>query len=149
MAAAPPSSFDQSGIGVACSALSRRRCATPGSVFRAATSCRSLSSSRFLDGEILVRRHDRLRALDAEHPFPFALGTGFVQLVAWWTNARRFAVGMRGPRWFLPSAEWSPPLGWWPWLVLAIVGVCLLIASPLLDRFLSGRPTEIGRLGPP
>jgi Predicted membrane protein (DUF2142) len=96
-----------------------------------------------LAGEILVRRHDRLRALDAEHLFfPFALGVGFVQLVAWWTNAWRFAVGMRGPRWFLPSAEWSPPLGWWPWLVLALAGVCLLIASPLLDRFLSRRSSE-------
>jgi hypothetical protein len=100
-----------------------------------------------LAGEILVRRHDRLRALDAEHLFfPFALGAGFVQLVAWWTNAHRFAVGMRGPRWFLPSAEWSPPLGWWPWLVLAVAGVCLLVASSLLDWFVSRRQSDIGRL---
>jgi hypothetical protein len=99
-----------------------------------------------LAGEILVRRAERLRALDAEHLFfPFALGAAFVQLVAWWTNARRFAVGMRGPRWFLSSAEWNPPLGWWPWLVLAVAGVCLLIASPLVDRFLSGSTGNIGR----
>jgi hypothetical protein len=99
-----------------------------------------------LAGEILVRRHDRLRALDAEHLcFPFAVGAGFVQLLAWWTNAWRFAVGMRGPRWFLASAEWSPPLGWWLWLVLAVAGVGLLIASPLLDAFLSGQRSRIGR----
>jgi hypothetical protein len=98
-----------------------------------------------LAGEILVRRHDRLRALDAEHLFfPFALGAGFVQLVAWWTNARRFAVGMRGPWWFLPAAEWSPPMGWWPWLVLAVAGACLLIATALLDRLLSRRPNDLG-----
>jgi len=90
-----------------------------------------------LAGEILVRRQDRLRALDAEQLFfPFALGAGFVQLVAWWTNARRFAVGLKGPRWFLPSAEWTPPLGWWPWLLLALAGVCILIATAPLDRLL-------------
>jgi hypothetical protein len=91
-------------------------------------------------GEILVRRYERLRALEAEHLFlPFALAAGFVQLVAWWTNARRFAVGIRGPRWFLSSAEWTPPLGWWPWLALAVAGVCLLIASQLADALRSGR----------
>lgn len=98
-----------------------------------------------LAGEILVRRYDRLRALDAAQLFlPFALVAGFVQFVAWWTNARRFAVGIRGPRWFLPSAEWSPPLGWWPWLLLAVAGVCFLMAAPLLDRLLSRRTGEIG-----
>ena len=98
-----------------------------------------------LAGEILVRRYDRLRALDAAQLFlPFALVAGFVQFVAWWTNARRFAVGIRGPRWFLPSAEWSPPLGWWPWLLLAVTGVCFLMAAPLLDRLLSRRTGEVG-----
>jgi hypothetical protein len=91
-----------------------------------------------LAGEILVRRYDRLRALDAEHLFlPFAAGVGFVQFVAWWTNARRFAVGIKGPRWFVPSAEWSPPLGWWPWLLLAAAGAALLFLVPLIDRFMT------------
>ncbi len=103
-----------------------------------------------LAGEILVRRYDRLRALDARQLFlPFALVAGFVQFVAWWTNARRFAVGIRGPRWFLPSAEWSPPLGWWPWLLLAVTGVCLLMAAPLIDRLLERRRGEIAPSGTP
>jgi hypothetical protein len=97
-----------------------------------------------LAGEILVRRYDRLRALDARQVFvPFVLIAGFVQLVAWWTNARRFAVGIRGPRWFVPSAEWSPPFGWWPWLLLALAGVGVLILTPLLDRLLSGRSSGV------
>jgi hypothetical protein len=97
-----------------------------------------------LAGEILVRRFDRLRALDARQLFlPFALVAGFVQLVAWWTNARRFAVGIRGPYWFVPAAEWSPPLGWWPWLLLAVAGMCLLMATPLFDRWGSSRTGEI------
>ena len=99
-------------------------------------------------GEILVRRYDRLRALDARQVFvPFVLIAGFVQLVAWWTNARRFAVGIRGPRWFVPSAEWSPPFGWWPWLLLALAGVGVLILTPLLDRLLSGRSSGVADEG--
>jgi hypothetical protein len=102
-----------------------------------------------LAGEILVRRYDRLKALDARQLFfPFVLIAGFVQFVAWWTNARRFAVGIGGPRWFVPSAEWSPPLGWWPWLLLAVAGVCFLVATPLLDRLLWGRRGEVADKSP-
>jgi len=102
-----------------------------------------------LAGEILVRRYDRLRALDSRQvAVPFMLIAGFVQLVAWWTNARRFAVGIGGPRWFVPSAEWSPPLGWWPWLLLAVAGVGLLMATPILDRCLSRRPAGVSHERP-
>ena len=83
-----------------------------------------------LAGEILVRRYERLRALDAHRLFlPFAATAGFVQVVAWWTNARRFAVGVDGPEWFLNSAEWSPPWGWTLWLTVAGAGGCLLLAT--------------------
>jgi hypothetical protein len=94
-------------------------------------------------GEILVRRYGRLRALDAEHLFLlFAAGVGLVQFAAWWKNARRFAVGIRGPQWFVPSAEWSPPLGWWPWILFAAAGAALLFLVPLIDRLMtSGRPS--------
>lgn len=40
-------------------------------------------------------------------------------------NAQRYAVGLvpgLGLRWFLPEAAWTPPLGWWPWLLLALAG---------------------------
>jgi predicted membrane protein DUF2142 len=96
-----------------------------------------------LAGEILVRRYDRLRALDAEHVFVlFAAGIGFVQFVAWWTNARRFAVGIHGPRWFVSSAEWSPPFGWWPWIVCAAAAAAILFLVPVIDRLLTAsRPS--------
>ena len=100
-----------------------------------------------LAGEILVRRYEHLRSLDAERLFlPFALGTGFVQFVAWWANARRFAVGVRGPYWFFPSAEWSPPLGWWPWAALAAGAVCLLIATGLSDIRRPEKPHDLVKL---
>jgi hypothetical protein len=105
-----------------------------------------------LAGDILVRRHERLRALDAQGLFlPCAVTAGFVQFVAWWTNARRFAVGIGGPRWFLSSAEWSPPWGWTFWLVLAAAGGCLLVATALVDGFRSGRESDtrqVDRLQP-
>jgi hypothetical protein len=51
-----------------------------------------------------------------------------LQLVAWWVNARSSA-GHPGSIWFLSHASWSPPLGWWPWLVLALTGASLLVLS--------------------
>jgi hypothetical protein len=99
-----------------------------------------------LAGEILVRRYDRLRLLNAEQLFlPFAVCVGFVQLVAWWTNARRFAVGVGGPLWFLPAAEWSPPFGWWPWLLTAAAGALLLIVTPFIDRLLTSQTSAFDR----
>jgi hypothetical protein len=56
---------------------------------------------------------------------------GALQIVAWWIDAR----AMSGAHGFLPSSgSWAPPLGWWPWLALAVLGcACLAItaAGPL------------------
>jgi hypothetical protein len=44
-------------------------------------------------------------------------------------NAMRYAIGLRpdeGPVWFVFDAEWAPPLGWYPWLVLSVAGAVLL-----------------------
>jgi hypothetical protein len=91
-----------------------------------------------LAGEILLRQRNRLRALGAERLFlPFALGAGAIQLVGWWADAHRFAVGRGGPRWFFDKAEWSPPAGWWPWFILASSSAVLLALSEPLDRLLS------------
>lgn len=48
-----------------------------------------------------------------------------VVLVGLYLNAKRYAVGLgptSGPDWFVPAAQWSPPWGWYPWLVLGIAG---------------------------
>ncbi|MFL5348124.1 MAG: DUF2142 domain-containing protein [Hyalangium sp.] len=57
-----------------------------------------------------------------------AAGAGVIQAVGWYSNARRSAVGIRGPWFFLTSAEWQPPLGWWPWCALVLV---CAVALPL------------------
>jgi len=96
-----------------------------------------------LAGEILARQRERLRALDANRLFLLlALTAGFVQLVAWWTNAHRFAVGVSGHEWFLSSAEWSPPLGWTLWLTMVTGAGCLLVAAALVEFRIGNRFSE-------
>lgn len=51
-----------------------------------------------------------------------------VHLLAFYWAARRAAVGVDGPLFFFVSgADWSPPLGWLPWLALAAVGSAALL----------------------
>jgi hypothetical protein len=66
---------------------------------------------------------------------PIALAvTGPIQFIAWYVNARRSAVGVDGPLWFLGRADWSPAGGWLPWLALAALGSLALIAKGVLMR---------------
>jgi hypothetical protein len=58
-----------------------------------------------------------------------AVALPLVVLIGLYLNAKRYAVGLgpdSGPRWFVPAAEWSPPLGWYPWFVLGIAGTVAL-----------------------
>ncbi len=52
-----------------------------------------------------------------------------MQLVAWWINSRRYAVGSNGPWWFLSHAQWSPPVGWGLWIAVVLAGALTLAAS--------------------
>ncbi len=52
-----------------------------------------------------------------------------VQLLAWYANARRHAVGTAGPWLFLGVSEWQPPLGWLPWMILAVAGSGLVLIA--------------------
>jgi predicted membrane protein DUF2142 len=89
-------------------------------------------------GEILVRQWSRLVVLGAQRMFvPFAVAIAGLQLVGWWANAHRFAVGLGGPRWFFPVAQWHPPGGWWPWFLVAVAGSLLLAAAEPIERRLS------------
>ncbi len=51
------------------------------------------------------------------------------QLFALLTNARRYAVGEHGPLAFVGAAQWAPPLGWYPWLALALLATGAMGAS--------------------
>ena len=77
-----------------------------------------------LAGEVLRRGHGALALRLRTNLFAVAaLVAAGVQLVAWWTNARRYAVGEGGPVWFITRAQWSPPLGWGIWLAV-VLGAC-------------------------
>ena len=56
-----------------------------------------------------------------------------VQAIAWYANARRYAVGARGPVLFFTSSEWAPPGGWVPWLVVVVVVVVATVAGVVIS----------------
>lgn len=81
------------------------------------------------EGEVVLRRRAALRADVSGAVVAAVFGlAGLVQLVGWYANAHRFAVGRDGGWLFLDDAQWSPPLGWWPWLLLAALGAASYLA---------------------
>ena len=49
------------------------------------------------------------------------LGTAALQLVAWWLEARRLAVGTEGSFLFFGDVAWDPPVGWLPWALVMLL----------------------------
>lgn len=83
-----------------------------------------------LAGEVILRNRARLFAPVDRFGFAaLALLVSAVHLCAWYWNARRQAVSAMGTLNFMPHAQWSPPYGWLPWLVVACVGALLLALS--------------------
>jgi len=81
-----------------------------------------------LAGEVLVRNRARVAARAAAALIAMAVvPAAAVQLLAWYTNARRYAVGITGRRLFMIDARWSPPAGWWVWASTALLGASLLV----------------------
>jgi hypothetical protein len=60
------------------------------------------------------------------------LCAGAVHLLAWLWNARRHAVGVHESMWFFGAAEWSPPLGWVPWTLMALLASTTLVLAALV-----------------
>ena len=65
-------------------------------------------------------------------PLAFLAPAAGVHLLGWYANARRYAVGVPGPWSFVGRAEWSPPLGWWPWLALTVAAAAALALAAIL-----------------
>ena len=74
-------------------------------------------------GEVLHRGRERLARVTMRRLTLGLFATAAtVHLLGWYANAQRFAVGEAGS-WLYPlDSDWSPPLGWLPWLVLAAAG---------------------------
>jgi hypothetical protein len=61
-----------------------------------------------------------------------------MQLIAWWINSRRYAVGTNGPWWFLSHAQWSPPAGWGLWVGVVLAGTLTMMtcaSAPWMRAF--------------
>jgi predicted membrane protein DUF2142 len=84
-------------------------------------------------GEVVLRRRDHLpsAAMRGLVAAVFA-STLAVHVLGLWAASRRFAVG-DGLAWrFFSDAAWSPPLGWWPWVVCTVAAACAYLAAGAL-----------------
>ena len=64
-----------------------------------------------------------------------------IQAFAWFVNARRFAEGTSGPRWFVPHAQWIPSGGWIVWITVAMLGVAILATAATMLGVVTFRRT--------
>jgi hypothetical protein len=55
-----------------------------------------------------------------------------LQAFAWWVNARAYA-GNTSAHSLVSHPLYSPPLGWWPWIVLAALGTVALLGAAGLE----------------
>jgi hypothetical protein len=88
-----------------------------------------------LAGETLVRNPRRAQGLNiGAFVWATAAVVAVTQVIAWWWNGRRQAVGDAGPLFFPAHAQWSPPAGWWPWFAAAVLGSLLLAGGMVAAR---------------
>jgi hypothetical protein len=88
-----------------------------------------------LAGAVLSERMGSIGATALRRLFvSIGVLAGLIQFFSLYWNARRYAVGMEGRIWFLPTSQWSPIGGWAPWLVLALVGGVMLAAVVVAFR---------------
>lgn len=59
-----------------------------------------------------------------------------------------YAVGRHGALDFVSAAEWTPPGGWMPWLMLTAAG-CLLVALSLVPLTVAEREERYGHIEDP
>jgi hypothetical protein len=85
-----------------------------------------------LAGETVFRNRIRLAGAKlARLPAVVAVMAGSAHLVAWYWNARQYAVGSDGPLWFLGVSDWTPVGSWYPWSLAALAGSALVVGSGL------------------
>jgi Predicted membrane protein (DUF2142) len=79
-------------------------------------------------GEVIQGARHRLSARASRSLLTGALAAiAAVELAAWWTSASA-AAAPKPHLWFIAHATWKPPLGWWPWAGMAILGSAALAA---------------------
>jgi Predicted membrane protein (DUF2142) len=100
-----------------------------------------------LGGELVFRRRGLLPGGVKRFAPSVAIAViACYQLAAWWINARTSAAEPHA-FWFPASPHWSPPGGWAPWLISALLGTLLLIACAALSALgvVSGAASPAGQ----
>jgi hypothetical protein len=88
-----------------------------------------------LSGAVLADRAPRrLHALLRAAVVVIPVAAIAVELLAWYINERRYAVGAGGPIAFFLHAQWSPAGGWVMWLGLWLVAGCGLLGATLIAQ---------------
>lgn len=98
-----------------------------------------------LAGEVVFRNRETLARLNAGAlALVVAPIVAIIQLDGVYANARRFAVGVAGPQWFVGHAvAWAPRGGWWLWFLVMATGAVLLgLVGPLAE--IRSRPGRSG-----
>jgi hypothetical protein len=60
---------------------------------------------------------------------PAGIAVALMQVVAWYFNARRHAVGTHGPVWFVDQSAWAPPGGWPVWIAVTVLAALAMGAA--------------------
>ncbi|MBV8195142.1 MAG: DUF2142 domain-containing protein [Candidatus Dormibacteraeota bacterium] len=95
-----------------------------------------------LAGETFRANRDRLGRAAPRHLILYAgLAAALCQGIGIYMAARRFAVGTTGALLFLGKSQWSPPLGWVPWLGIGAAG-CVALAAAAVVAHRSQLATE-------
>jgi hypothetical protein len=98
-------------------------------------------------GEVLQRHLDRY-ALRRWSALVFGAAVTVVavfQLFAWWINASS-AAGAPHTIGFFAHASWQPPLGWLPWVVMAVVAAGALFAFAVSQASALAREGQLARV---
>ncbi|UQX88449.1 DUF2142 domain-containing protein [Jatrophihabitans telluris] len=84
-------------------------------------------------GELARRNLGRLPTMmRMTIPAVVTVGALALNLLAWYGNARRYAVGIHGSLLFVLHEKWQPPLGWYPWLAIVVVATLAASAAAAL-----------------
>jgi len=96
-------------------------------------------------GEIITQRWEVVRRFLTRRISLLLGGTvATMYIFAWYTIARRYSVGLRGPIIFLKRQAWAPPLGWIFWGLVACTGAALIAASGIVKRKSNPRVNSLG-----
>jgi hypothetical protein len=83
-------------------------------------------------GTVLSQRAAQLGAAASRQLLTgLVLFTATIQLLSWWLESRRLAVGSEGQFFFLGDASWTPPGGWLLWTLVFLAGTAAYVLASL------------------